>query len=266
MHVDSFCSEMADYENEILLITIILGLTILAFYVYLSAMSKVFRSIGFTAREASTIILVTLLLGSVWIPIFPYGEWWVAISIGGALIPIAICLYILKARRAGLAEAAMGTLIVAFVTYFVTRAEEGVGIVADVPLAFAPALAAGLFSISTFWTDMNRAAPVAYISGVLGTIIGADVFRLSEVLAFTPPESGQAVLVVGGAAIFDMVYLTGIVAVLVDVIVFWVKKQQSRYGYASASAEFERGARGLPYAETVEPAPKLRPDRRRRIP
>jgi len=261
----SISQMMADADSEALLVVVVIvGLTILMFYAYLSAISKAFRSIGFTAKEAGTIILLTLLLGSLWIPVFPYGDWWIGISIGGALIPIVICGHLLWARRVGLAEVAMGTLIVSFITYFVTRAEEGVGIVADIPLAFAPAIAAGLFSISTFWTDINKAAPVAYLSGIAGTLIGADVFRLPEMLAFTSSEEGQGVLVIGGASIFDMVYLTGIVAVLVDVLVFWFKRQQSKRGFGAVVAEFERGAEGLPYAKTVEPAPKLRPDESRR--
>lgn len=257
---------MADAESETLLVVIvIIGLTILMFYAYLSAISKAFRSIGFTTKEAGTIILLTLLLGSIWIPVFPYGDWWIGMSVGGALIPIVICGYLLRAKRVGLAEVSMGTLIVAYTTYFVTRAEEGVGIVADIPLAFAPAIAAGLFSISTFWTDMGKAAPVAYFSGIAGTLIGADVFRLPEMLAFSPSEGSQGVLVIGGASIFDMVYLTGIVAVLVDILVFWYRRQQSKYGFGAVVSEFERGGEGLPYAETVKPAPKLRPDERKRV-
>ena len=152
-----------------------------------------------------------------------------------------------------------------YISYFIARAEEGVGIVADIPVAFAPAIAAGLFSLSAFWIDISQAAPLAYASGVIGTILGADIFHLDEVLSFTPQEEGFAVLSIGGANIYDMVYITGIVAVAVDVVAFWIRKQEAKHGMGRAIAEFQQGAVGLPYAKDFEPAPKLEPGRRGRL-
>jgi hypothetical protein len=171
----------------------------------------------------------------------------------------------MKNKRVNPAELAIGILIVAYISYFITRAEEGVGIVADIPLAFAPAIAAGLFSMSVFWIDISQAAPLAYCSGVIGTILGADIFHLREVLSFSPPTEGFALLSIGGANIYDMVYITGIVAVSVDIVAFWVRKQEQRYGMAAAVAEFQRGGQDLPYASDFEPAPRLQPGRKGRL-
>jgi len=240
-----------------LIALIVLALVIVFFYLYVTSIEKVLEQIGFTRSVAGTILFVTLFLGWLTIPLFPYHGWWVGISLGGALIPIAVCVYLLRSHRADLAEALMGTTIVAIVTYFVTRAEQDVGIVSDVPWAFLPAMAAGFYSLSTFWADIRKAAPLAYFSGVLGTLIGADVFHLGEILSF-PAPSETVILSIGGANIFDMVYLTGIVAVLVDLVVFWVQREERKYGFGRMISDFEKGGEGLPYAGDFKPAPEVR--------
>ena len=53
------------------------------------------------------------------------------------------------------------------------------------------------------------AAPLAYIAGTLGTLIGADLANLHLVQGL-----GAPVVSIGGAGTFDGVFLTGILAVL----------------------------------------------------
>jgi uncharacterized membrane protein len=243
-------------ELDLLFVIGVTGAILLFIYLYLASVSKVLKLLGFTEGEASTILFVTLFFGWVTLPVFPYNGWWVGLSLGGAILPIGICIRFLLKNRVGVAEAFIGMTIVSYITYTITRAEEGVGIVADVPLAFAPAIAAGLFSVSVFWMDMSKAAPLAYVSGVLGTLIGADVFHLEEILSFEAPSEGFHLLSIGGANIFDMVYLTGIVAVLIAISVYWAKKKQAEIGGGIIANEFRSGAKGLPYARDVPPAPK----------
>lgn len=235
----------------------IAGAVILFVYLYVASIRKVLLKLGFTESEASAILFGTLFLGWITIPLFPYEGWWVGLSVGGAIIPIVICVNFLVKRRVELGETFIGITIVAYVTYTVTRAEEGVGIVAEIPLAFAPALAAGLFSLSVFWMDMSKAAPLAYVSGVLGTLIGADVFRLREMLAFDAPQGEFVLLSIGGANIFDMVYISGIVAVAVAVFVLWLKVKRDTMGFGVVVSEFELGGAGLPEAKDVPPARRI---------
>jgi len=54
------------------------------------------------------------------------------------------------------------------------------------------------------------AAPViAYVSGTLGTLIGADLLNLKRL-----GELGAPVASIGGAGTFDGVFLSGIIAAL----------------------------------------------------
>lgn len=248
-----------------LIIVVAVGLLVLGVYLlYIGTIQRVLETIGFSGGEAGTIILLTVIFGWLTIPMFPYNGWWVGISIGGALIPLLICARLLSSRRVPLPETLIGIIIVSFVTFFLTRAEEGVGIVADLEWAFMPALAAGLYAMSTFWMDMGKAAPLAYVSGVLGTIVGADVFHLAEVLAFDVPAGETVLLSIGGANIFDMVYLTGIGAVIVAIVVYRARRKQEMLGYGAAIREFESSGRDMPYAKDLEPAPTLFTEKKER--
>ena len=53
------------------------------------------------------------------------------------------------------------------------------------------------------------AAPLAYIGGSLGTLIGADLLNLEKIA-----ELGAPIASIGGAGTFDGIFLTGILAVL----------------------------------------------------
>jgi len=58
-----------------------------------------------------------------------------------------------------------------------------------------------------FWASPPA---VAYISGVLGVFIGADLLNLKQL-----SKVGRGVMSIGGAGVFDGIYLVGIIAVLI---------------------------------------------------
>ena len=55
----------------------------------------------------------------------------------------------------------------------------------------------------------TNVAAVAYVSGSLGTLIGADLLNLGRIQGL-----GAPVMSIGGAGTFDGIFLTGVVAVL----------------------------------------------------
>ncbi|OPZ88771.1 MAG: hypothetical protein BWY73_01618 [candidate division TA06 bacterium ADurb.Bin417] len=123
-----------------------------------------------------------------------------AVNIGGALVPLLICLFLLP--RAPLARTLMATAVMVLVCYLVARPVPEVGI--TIP-TFLPPLAAVLCA---FIFSPGRRAPVAYIAGVLGVLIGADLLHLADF----PP--GPGFLSIGGAGVFDGIFLVGIMAAL----------------------------------------------------
>jgi uncharacterized membrane protein len=129
----------------------------------------------------------------------------IAINLGGALIPLIISIYLL-AKMPNVIPALLATLIVSLLVNRLSRPIKGVGIgvPALVPPLFA-ALAAYLLAGEAF------RAPVAYIAGTLGTLIGADLMRLNDI-----KNMGAPVASIGGAGTFDGVFLSGIIAVLLS--------------------------------------------------
>jgi uncharacterized membrane protein len=80
------------------------------------------------------------------------------------------------------------------------------------------ALAARAF-INAVGGPISGAAPVAYIAGTLGTLIGADLLNLRAILRgsllpATEAEETPAKVIdsIGGAGVFDGIFLTGILA------------------------------------------------------
>ncbi len=125
-----------------------------------------------------------------------------AINVGGALIPTLVSCYLLI--KSGLyLKALLATLFISLICYKLARPIRGIGIA--LPFFIPPSLAA-IFSMIIAY----EAAPViAYISGTLGTLIGADILNLKKI-----SRLGAPVASIGGAGTFDGIFLTGILAVL----------------------------------------------------
>jgi len=139
------------------------------------------------------------------IPQLEYGETTtvIAINMGGALIPSLVSFYLLWKLPSATFYALVGVAIVAAVTHGFARPVKGVGIVA--PAFISPIVAVLL----AYLLPSSAPKVVAYVSGVLGTLIGADLSNLGVV-----PELGAPVASIGGAGTFDGVFLSGIIAVL----------------------------------------------------
>jgi uncharacterized membrane protein len=126
----------------------------------------------------------------------------IAINVGGALIPGATSLYLLVRNRLWL-RGSLVTACVAAVCYVVAQPVPGVGIALPV---FVPAMATAAAALLLSRRD---AAPLAYIGGSLGTLIGADLLNLGNLQGLGAPIAS-----IGGAGTFDGVFITGILAVL----------------------------------------------------
>lgn len=192
-----------------LLVLFIIGLF---FYILYSLFYSAFVEVGFSRWEASFIVFGSIVFGMVDIPLFVYRNWVIAINIGGAAIPIAISVYLMIKKRF-VWSAIAGIFIVSFFTYSVTAVSSR-GVTSSFPLWLLPPVIASMFSLAASYKKPKKAAPLAYVTGTLGVLVGADFLHLPELLG--TPMSHRIVASIGGAAIFDMVFLAGIIAVLVD--------------------------------------------------
>jgi uncharacterized membrane protein len=211
-----------------LLLLLALLLVVLVILVELRVLAYAYRKIGIRPRYVFGVMVLTLLGSQVNIPLYsipvqrivrPHGSWmygWqpgseaittgatvVAINVGGALIPMVLSLY-LFARMRMYGRMVIATVVVALVVNRLAHIVPGAGIA--VPTLVPPLIAAGVALLLAY----RRAPPVAYVSGSMGTLIGADLMNLARVA-----EVGAPVISIGGAGTFDGVFLTGIIAGLI---------------------------------------------------
>jgi uncharacterized membrane protein len=128
----------------------------------------------------------------------------VAVNVGGCLIPAGLAFYevVKLAERPGsLAPLTIAALINVAVCYKVARPVEGVGILMP---ALVPALTACLAAL--VFAPAN-ATPVAFVAGVSGPLVGADLLHLREI-----QRIATGMVSIGGAGTFDGILLTGILA------------------------------------------------------
>jgi uncharacterized membrane protein len=129
----------------------------------------------------------------------------IAVNLGGCVIPTALALYELVYIAAEGPRALLALAVAAAVNiglcYRVARPVAGVGILLP---GLVPALGAAALALLLAPGD---AAPVAFVAGVAGPLVGADLLHLKEIEA-----SAAGVASIGGAGTFDGIVLSGIVA------------------------------------------------------
>jgi uncharacterized membrane protein len=126
----------------------------------------------------------------------------IAVNVGGAVIPTLMSIYLLVTRRLWL-TGPIAIVLVALLLHWLAHPVRGVGIAVPV---FWPAVATAAVALVLSRQD---AAPLAYIAGSMGTLIGADLSNLDKVRGLGAPVAS-----IGGAGTFDGIFLTGILAVL----------------------------------------------------
>jgi len=131
----------------------------------------------------------------------------IAVNVGGAAIPVILSVYLLVKNRL-YARGLLAVALVAFAVHRMAHPVPGVGI--TIP-TFIPPLVTAFVALVISW---RHAAPLAYIAGSLGTLIGADLLNLGKVQGIGAPIAS-----IGGAGKFDGIFLTGLIAVLLAGIV-----------------------------------------------
>ncbi len=131
-----------------------------------------------------------------------------AVNLGGAVIPCILSIYLLFHIAVWIR--ALGAIaLMSLISFLLAKPIKGVGI--GMP-AFIPPIFAALLGV---FFDYNNAPSLAYISGTLGTLIGADIMNIQKI-----KNLGAPVASIGGAGTFDGIFLNGIMAVLLSIFLF----------------------------------------------
>jgi uncharacterized membrane protein len=126
----------------------------------------------------------------------------VAVNVGGAVIPGLTSLYLLA--KTGLwVRGAIAVACVAAVCHLLARPIPGLGIALPI---FVPAVATAIVALLI---SRPYAAPLAYVGGSLGVLLGADLLNLGRLQGLGAPVAS-----IGGAGTFDGIFITGVLAVL----------------------------------------------------
>lgn len=206
---------------------LIAALALLMISIQLGALTIAFEKLGLSP-DSALLLFVTILGGSmVNLPLFsmksepppleempppvrelysqmPHtGRTLVMVNVGGCVVPAAFSIYLLAQHPLNLFYVALAVAAVALLCFKTTRPLPGVGLGA--PMLLAPLMAA-LVSVAL---DPSNAAPLAFISGTLGVLIGADLLHLRDIQRLGTPFAS-----IGGAGSFDGIFISGIVAVL----------------------------------------------------
>ncbi len=136
----------------------------------------------------------------------------IAVNVGGCIVPSLIALWQLRFLSAAGGDALRALVIVAganvVACYLLARPIRGVGI--GMPWFASPAVAVGLtWLMLSGQENAELRAPVAFVAGVAGPLIGADLLRLKDITRIS-----VGVLSIGGAGTFDGIVLSGIIAAL----------------------------------------------------
>jgi uncharacterized membrane protein len=216
------------FRSPLHLFLLILALGALVLLVQFQVLTVAFEKLGLSAQSAY-LLLVTTLAGSFlnlplftvdmrvppdprlqppgWFRLRPVGipgKTIVAINVGGAVVPLAFSAYLLVNSPVTAAGVATCVLTVTVVAHLFSRPIRGMGI--GMPILIAPLAAA---AIAAAIGSEDARAPLAYIGGTLGVLIGADLLRLKDIRRLGAPIAS-----IGGAGSFDGIFVTGILAVL----------------------------------------------------
>jgi uncharacterized membrane protein len=126
----------------------------------------------------------------------------VAVNVGGAVIPTLLSLYLLVKNHLYVLGLA-GIAVVTIVCHLLARPVPGLGVAEPV---FIPPIITAIVAVIL---SRRYAAPLAYISGSLGTLIGADLLNLNKIQGLGAPIAS-----IGGAGTFDGIFVTGLLAVV----------------------------------------------------
>jgi uncharacterized membrane protein len=210
----------------IFLLLLILG--VVFFLIAIDLIGLAFRKLGFPPEYSVLLLLLSLIGSHVNIPVMEvrstepimsrgivdfFGFRYVippveierrtiiAINVGGCVIPVLISVFLIP--MVDHIDVFIGTFIMTIFIHMMARPVKGIGIA--VPALLPPIMAAGIALL----LSPQNAAMLAYISGTLGSLIGADLLNLKRI-----PRLGTPLASIGGAGTFDGIFLTGIISVL----------------------------------------------------
>ncbi len=215
---------------------ILVFLMVILFMFYAGVISAAFQKLNIPAPVAYTLFFTAIIGSFINLPVaetttygpimrmkevrffgipypVPYVDWAeqkvvIAVNVGGALVPLSIVSYeimllVFTGQTELLVNTVIAIIIASILSHMFSRPVRGLGIA--IPTLIPPLIAVALALI---FGDGNRPL-VAYASGTMGVLIGADLMNWNKI-----KNLGAPMVSIGGAGTFDGIFLAGIIAVL----------------------------------------------------
>ncbi len=140
-----------------------------------------------------------------------------ALNIGGAIIPLIISATIIVLLSVSdtvfLPASALATIFTLTVVYRLARIVDSVGVVVPTLIPAIVSSSTSLIIVEALSKPLVYAGPIAYVAGCLGTLIGADILKIRDMV-----ESGASSISIGGLGSFDGIYVAGLLSVVITLI------------------------------------------------
>nr|WP_297070331.1 DUF1614 domain-containing protein [Thermococcus sp.] len=218
------------------IIVLMLFTFLLLFVLFSGIATAAFAKLGIPPAVALTLFLFSILGSFINIPIaeerayepvlqvkrvvflgipypVPYFGWEerrvvIAVNVGGALVPLSIVIYeltrtVLLGEVRLLFNTLLAVVIAVLLSHVFARPVRGLGIA--IPMLIPPLVALGLALV----LGGSNPPLVAYTSGTMGVLIGADLMNLNKIKTL-----GASMISIGGAGTFDGIFLAGLIALL----------------------------------------------------
>ena len=227
---------MRDYVFPPLLLPFFLLLILFPFFIliFFFATSQVFQIVFDLDRDQAVAVFLLIVIGSlINIPILEkegkevvkeYNFFGIiyqvrqqqkitlAVNMGGCVFPSILAFKLLA--ELPLMPWLVSFILTSLIIYFNAKPVRGVGIA--VPMILPPLISAliGYSVLSVFGYPILLLPKLAFSTGVLGALFGADILHLKDI-----EKIGSGVVSIGGAGTFDGIFLTGVFAVIFSILI-----------------------------------------------
>lgn len=218
---------------------------------FVFVLARGLQRVGFTLFE-TFLLGISPLLATVDADLFQMERGMLAVNVAGFVVPFVITAKVLIERRAPALQTLACTVVVAVVAFVASYPVAGRGVLLHYQ---APAIAACAVTFAVVRTRFDRAGPVAFASGAMGVVVGADVAHLGALLDSGPVSR----VVVGGAGVLDGIFLVAVIGLLLVALVAGAWTTVETQARKVAAREAKRA--GAPAPDLVPM--RARPDVRR---
>ena len=178
--------------------------------------SDLLEDVGFSGKEVAILSLGSIAGWAVNLPLAVLGSTYLAVNVGGTLVPLLLIAGWVRKRKLRIVPAIVGAGLVALVAWRIVEFRPDSGIVARYPTFFLPVLVAFAFSLLVSVRRPLTSVPLAYATGTVGALVGADLLRVHEIRAHFLSAPDKTIISIGGAGVFDMVFLAGTFAMALN--------------------------------------------------